>query len=327
MKEAKAAFAIVLGISFYSTCEPALADDDEDAKELHARGVLLYEQGEYQAAARAFREAYRLRPTWKLLFNVGQCEATIKRYGLAVEAFEGYLISGGDDVPLDRRDYVVEELRRLQPVVGRLDLIAPNGVEVRVDGEHRTEMPLPGPVRISAGTHDVAFWRNGEEVFRKTVNIAGGMTTSVEWHEETPSPSTPTPAPQPMKPVAETVDTAAAGETVEISPKPMTPIGWAAVGTGLAITAAGAVTGALAIRKAGTLEENCEVKSECPATNRDLQTSSTRLATTTDVLLPVGIAVAVMGVVLVILGKRQQRNERALGLQPNGAGLMVEGRF
>ena len=94
---------------------------------------------------------------------------------------------------------------------------------------------------------------------------------------------------------------------------------------------AGVVTGAIALKKSNTLEDRCPEKSNCPDTNEELKNSSDKLATATNVLLPIGGTIAVTGLVLVILGKHKEKTERALSLTPHGGpgggGVMVEGRF
>jgi hypothetical protein len=332
MTHGKIALATSLGLSLALMSTALRADDADDAKDLYSKGVALFEQLKFQEASVAFRKAYELRPTWKIQYNIGQCEASAKRYGLAVEAFEAYLVGGGDEVPVDRRDYVVEEIRRLQTLVGRLDVAAPEGVEVVVDGEVRAKTPLTGPVRVAVGNHEVALKRGDETLLTKTVNIAGDMTTTVRLSDESPEgaetappePETgPGPEPAPQAEPAPTPETSAG--------KPLVTAGWAGIGTGLAVVVAGAVTGALALGKSNDLEDRCPDKQSCPASNRDLKTSADTLSLTTNVLLPLGGVVAATGLVLVILGKKQQKTERALSLRPGGGpgggGVLVEGRF
>ena len=130
-------FFIAISAVFWLSV-PAVAI--EEARDLHQKGVELFKSEKYEEAAKAFREAHRLRPTWKLFYNIGQCEAASKRYGLALEAFEAYLVRGGDNVPEDRREYVSAEIRRIQPLVGILDIESDAGIEVLID--HLTEKEI-----------------------------------------------------------------------------------------------------------------------------------------------------------------------------------------
>lgn len=324
-------FAVFLGISLFLASAICRSAQGDDAKELYSRGIALYEQNHYKAAAEAFREAYRLRPSWKIQFNIGQCEASITRYGLAIQAFEAYLVGGGDDVPAERRDFVLAELDRLQHLVGRLDVTAPEGLTVVVDGEARATTPLEGPVRIAAGKHEVELRQDEETVYSRSAKIAGGMTTSVRYDPDKSEP-------EPEGPATPTLESAAPSESVDATPTDTTPdtpepppsrlvpFGWAALGTGLAVAAAGVVTGALAIKNANTLEDKCSEPDACPDDNRKYKTSADKQSMATNVLLPVGGVVAATGLVLVILGKRQEKREPAVSVVPGG-GLMIEGRF
>ncbi|MCK9461397.1 MAG: hypothetical protein M0R80_17340 [Proteobacteria bacterium] len=83
-------------------------DEADPAKAAFGLGGELFDKGDYAAAADAFREANRLKPSWKLFYNIGQAEAAGRRYGLALEAFERYLIEGGDEIAADRNDEVIK---------------------------------------------------------------------------------------------------------------------------------------------------------------------------------------------------------------------------
>jgi tetratricopeptide (TPR) repeat protein len=86
----------------------------EEAEVAYGKGRDLFEQGKYVKAAGSFRKAYELKPNWKILYNIGQCEAAAKRHGLALKAFEEYLSRGGDDIPPERKDEVPAEISRLK---------------------------------------------------------------------------------------------------------------------------------------------------------------------------------------------------------------------
>jgi len=158
---------------------PAKATADE-ARELFMQGIEAFERGDYKAAAEAFRKAYTAKESWKVLYNIGQAEAAATRYGLALEAFESYLVSGGDDVPDARREEVLAEIQRLRVLVGVLEVDAEPGAELLVDGISRGTTPFDGIKRVAAGTHQVVVRHNGETVFDKAVNVAGGISTRID---------------------------------------------------------------------------------------------------------------------------------------------------
>ena len=80
----------------------AQADDMSDALKAFENAKVLFHELKYKEAADSFREAYKLKPNWKLLYNIGQSEAAGKRHGLALQAFESYLSQGGDDIEESR---------------------------------------------------------------------------------------------------------------------------------------------------------------------------------------------------------------------------------
>jgi len=182
-------------------CASAVCSQEEDrnkqARELYKHGIKLYEQGEHKTAAEAFREAYRLRPSYKILFNIGQAEASSGRYGLAMEAFQQYLVDGKDAVPTERKDYVIGEIARMQQLVGELEVEAPENSSVYVDGVMRGMTPLTGPVIVVAGTdHDVVVVHNNQQLLKEKFKVWAGRTHTIE-AEAIPEKKI-TPAPEPM---------------------------------------------------------------------------------------------------------------------------------
>ena len=155
--------------------------DSEKARVVFKQGVEHYEAGRHEKALEAFEEVDRLRPTWKIYFNIGQCRAILKHYGRAIEAFERYLAKGGDDVPSARRDEVLSELRRMREMVGALEVKAPSGALVIVDGEKRGRTPLPGRLKLVAGVNHTVVIKKGDDVLLdRTVRVGGGESIVIE---------------------------------------------------------------------------------------------------------------------------------------------------
>jgi hypothetical protein len=170
-----AAFILLLGFG-----ASAAAEESEQARDLFNEAVVHFDAGRFDDAVTAFRGAYDLQPSWKLLYNIGQCEAALKHYGLAIDAFERYLSEGGDEVQIGRRDEVLEELERLRKMVGAVLFDGPDGVTVTVDGYARGTTPIPAGVLVSAGVpHRFEVEREGELVFDRTLKVRGGMTVTI----------------------------------------------------------------------------------------------------------------------------------------------------
>ena len=159
----------------------AESPDKERASVVFKQGVEHYEAGRHAKALEAFEEVDRLRPTWKIYFNIGQCRAILKHYGRAIEAFEQYLARGGDDVPSARRDEVLSELRRMKEMVGAMEVNAPHGAVLIVNGEERGHAPLPGRIRLMAGVkHTVVIKKDDDVLLKRDVRVGGGESIVIE---------------------------------------------------------------------------------------------------------------------------------------------------
>lgn len=273
-----------------STAEVRADDPVEDeAPALHKQGVAHYKAGRYSEAAAAFRRANEINPSWKLQYNLGQCEALLKRYGLALDAFEQYLAGGGDNVPRKRRKEVLAEVERLRKMVGSIEVRAPEGALVVVDGVERGLTPMPGRVRVAVAVdHDILVELEGERLLEKEIRVGGGeiMVVEVSAEEETGEP---------------TVDTAEAQESdetpVEDEASGIKTLGWVTVGLGGALLIGGAVTGGMALNLNSELGDECTGGNCLPDRHDDLDKRDI-LAMTTNILLGVGAAAAVAGVLM-----------------------------
>jgi hypothetical protein len=284
----------------------------EAAKAVFEKGKALFDAGKFAEAANAFREADRLQHAWKLLYNIGQCEMMTKRHSLALEAFERYLSEGGGDIDSARRDQVLAEVVRLREMVGFADVRAPDGAVVTVDDVERGSTPLPGPIAVDAGVeHRVLAMKNNVAVLNRVVRVSGGQTLVVEAESGAPAEiEEPTPAPEAVaKPGAP-------------GPNPRAVWGWTAVGVGAAAVIAGAVTGSLALSKNSDIKDNCTGGNCLPAWHDEVDKRD-RLALATDVLLPTGAAVAVVGVLLLTVFK----GEEQAAVTASRDGFMIGGRF
>jgi len=204
-------------------CIAPRASLGSDAREFYNQGIEKFNSQKYSEAAVAFRKAYELKPSWKIWFNIGQSEAAARRFGLAWEAFEAYLLGGGDEIPAERSDYVLKEISRMKILVGLVTVNAPAEHEVHVDGAKRGVTPLPGPVRISAGNREVALIRNGKEIARKSFYVIGGRQSKIDFEimdkKAPPPPPVIEPETKPAEePVQETEPAEEAAEEPEEEP-------------------------------------------------------------------------------------------------------------
>ena len=154
---------------------PTVAAAADQARTLFQKGTDLFAGEKYEEAVEAFRAAYAVRPSWKLLFNIGQAEAAARRYGQALEAFEQYLAEAGDEISLERQQEVQNEARRLREMVGTLMVTAPSGAMILVDDLERGTAPMPDGILVSAGvSHGLKAVIDGKVVAESEARVRVG---------------------------------------------------------------------------------------------------------------------------------------------------------
>ncbi len=332
--------APVLAIFLSTVLVPMAAlgsNDEQAAAESFEQGKSLFKAEQFLGAAQAFREAYRLRPNWKLLYNVGQSEAAAKHYGFAIEAFEQYLAEGGDDISRDRQDQILEELDRFRGKVGELRVEGPDGSQVQVDGIARGHIPLPGILRLVAGIeHELVVTGEDGVLHRQLVRVSGrGHLVVKVGQDELPNGSADSQSSAALADEEEEGSGLSGAPSDEVAQNSagIAPLGWALFSAGAVAAIAGAVTGGVALSKGKDLEEACP-DYQCTGTNEDrsIHQSAERLAVATNVLLPVGGVLALTGIILVVVDKKKgAKGEHVIDVAPTvsatGAGVTVGGRF
>ncbi len=119
------AVAVSLFIIFVAEAKPVEAQDDKTSEEspydAGARshfqvGANLYDEGEFEAAAREFEEAHRLSGRPQLLYNVYLANRDAGQPEKALEALQRYLASG---VEIQNREQLEAKLQALKRQVER----------------------------------------------------------------------------------------------------------------------------------------------------------------------------------------------------------------
>ncbi|MBN2529467.1 MAG: tetratricopeptide repeat protein [Deltaproteobacteria bacterium] len=297
---------------------------DEEAKAFFDKGTVLYEAGEYEKAANAFRDANRIKPNWKLYFNIGQCEALAKRHGMALEAFAAYLSGGGDDIPLTRQAEIRTEIVRLKEMTGYLQIAAPEGAEIVIDGVHRGVSPLAGQIPVSAGVrHNVSIIeRESDTPKTMAVMVVSGKTAQMNFMPELPSEVAPS-----QKTVPDPTSVHPLPAQIVRSPSGYKFFGIASLFTAGAVFIAGGITGIASVRNYNKLEDRCPNKLCTSESNSALQDKVDALTLSTDILLPVGGALVVLGAVLLAVDKSRSKKKQSAAFFPQQNGFLFEGSF
>jgi hypothetical protein len=308
-------FIAAAGLLVVLISRSASAQDPEEQARIHfQQGLELYEQGDYEAAAIAFNRAYEIKPSYRILFNIGQAEAELKHYALALDAFTRYLAEGGDEVPADRKQKVEAEVERLNTLVGLIELECPvEGAQVKVDNETRGFTPLEGPITVDIGRHEVVVIAGTEELLHEVLRVAGGQRVRLVVQTGDGG----------AVQTDEQDDTADSGEE-----GPERVWTWVAFGVGGAAAIAGGVIGGVALSKRKTLEDESCQDQHCDPSARSEGDTIESLNLTADVMFGLAAAGIVAGVVLYFV--EPDDGEQVAVTPAVGAdrvGLVVGGRF
>lgn len=167
--------ACVLGIGISVATNIGRANTgDEKARQAFALGTKAYGDLEFAEALLHFKNAYKLRPTYKILYNIAQTQLELHRPHLAFNAFEQYMLEGRSNIDAKRREEIITEIRKLRKVVGEILVVGKTGTECRIDDEHIGFLPLGKPVRLGEGVHKVTIHLHGEVICKKEVEVVAG---------------------------------------------------------------------------------------------------------------------------------------------------------
>ncbi len=253
----------------------AFAADDEGAEAAFKRGFELFEEGNYQAALVEFKQAYKMSPNYKMLYNIGLVSKQLNDYAGALDAFTRYLNDGGTAVLVSRRVEVNQEIQKLRNRVSQVSVkVDKPGAEISVDGASVGTSPLPAPLTLNIGKIRVTA-RLGDRTDEKVIELVPGQSMAVD-----------------LKVGAQGAAGPVAGPVVEEDKSPKFP--WAPWAITAVVGGGAAVTGVLAL---GAKSDYDKVESRYGATKSELDSASSKTGTmglVTDVLI--GCAVIGAGV-------------------------------
>jgi hypothetical protein len=163
------ALAILTGAALLSQGRVAFADPESSAKAevLFKEGLVLVQQGtaegdsrKLEEATRKFLTAYGFDPRPNALFNAALTEQKLNRPAEAIHHFRQILHNPACDSKLTAQ--VGKHIAELAPNVATIQLDAPPGAEILVDGASLGEKaPLADPIDLMPGRHAIQARSNG----------------------------------------------------------------------------------------------------------------------------------------------------------------------
>ena len=263
-----------------------------EARQRYDRGLGLFADKNFEAARLEFARAYDLAPSYRILYNIGVCDAQLNDYVSATRNLEQYLAQGESQVPADRRKEVLGVLADLKPKIGHLTVTVEPGATITVDDVQAGIAPLAAPIDVNPGRRKVVAAKSGRLPATRSVLVAGSETVDVRLEIE--APATRTVAARDYLPV----------------------ILW---GGTVALTASAVVTGLLSLKASNDLKT---MDSTFPETSSQLEDQRSKMRTfgvAADSLAAAAIVCG--GAALYFTFKTKASGPVEMGFQPGGATL------
>jgi hypothetical protein len=157
---------------------PSLAQPQTDdaitvmARTRFKEGVAFYDKAEYEQARASFLQAYALKKHPAILQNLAW---SCLKSGHALEAekyFKQFLAEKTDLTDKEKAD-ANDGLSQSRAKLGRIEVVAPQGTEVTVDGDKAGTTPLDA-IAVEAGAHTVKFKGSDGTTDTESVSVLAG---------------------------------------------------------------------------------------------------------------------------------------------------------
>jgi hypothetical protein len=185
----------ILVLSFLALALPAAAAEPGDSAKSKAQATLregnaALEQGHAEEALAKFTEAYRLFPSPKIHYNIGQAHSLIPGHeAQAYEAMLRFLIEAKEaDANLRA---AAESLRaQLKSKVGMVTVVAePADADVLIDDVNVGKTSREAVTVLGVGTHRLALKKDAVQSTAQTIRVMGGDSQEVRLQLVPPSAS------------------------------------------------------------------------------------------------------------------------------------------
>lgn len=147
-------WGFLLGILATGVPQTSRAEDPAAEREAQARfeeGIARVKAGNFEGARMSFTQAYAVVKKPTILWNLALAEEKTHHTLDALAHFKEY----AHTVPSDDRSGAEKHITDLMAQTGHLDISAPSGAQVTVDGAVVGQAPMHDPVDVLPGHHHV----------------------------------------------------------------------------------------------------------------------------------------------------------------------------
>jgi hypothetical protein len=133
-----------------------------DAAKAWDSAVELYDAKDYEGARIEFLRAFELSKNPQVLFNVGVCDKSLRRYARAAATWKRQLHEAGDALTDEDRAKIEAAIQKVEEYVSAAKIESnEDGAELLVDGEPAGLTPLAAPLALDVGRHTIVLRKGG----------------------------------------------------------------------------------------------------------------------------------------------------------------------
>jgi hypothetical protein len=314
----------MMGISLAAAGpKPAHANDRAQAEGLFAEGRAALKRGETALACEKFRKSNEIDSARGTRLNLALCEEELGKLATALRLFRS--LSTAFDFNDERHALVAKHLQALESRVSRVRFRVgnqtPQALSVKEAGvEVATEAPTE-PLLVDPGAHVFDVTATGVPPQRHVVRLREGELQVLDLGLVVPTPARSAvpsvPSPAPVTPSAKTSRSKSSFRT----------LGILTLGVGGGALAVGAITGLGAMGAERSMDAECD-RDGCSTAGMEAARRGDTLATASTVAFVTGLALAGVGVTLIVLdADRRQDDSGAMRVSLTPGGLRLSARF
>jgi hypothetical protein len=169
-------------IAFSLAAGAAWADAKADAKKHFDAGLSLMQSEDYNGAAVEFEESGRLYKTKSAIFNLANCYKALKRYDESLASLK--LLEGefGESIDAEMKAAIAAMRKEIQSITGTLVVqVYEDGASIFVDGARVGRSPIPSPLLLGPGYHEVRVELGSKAPIVKKVKLVSGESREVSF--------------------------------------------------------------------------------------------------------------------------------------------------